>query len=161
MKTFAPELSALMIILRSTGPVISTRRSCRSAGVGAIVQSLWRMLAVSGKKSGRSPASNLAWRSARACSKASRRPPNVRDSSATNPRASGVSISAKAGVMGPVISTPSRERWRSADVAIACFFLPAEASETREDTGARPLRYHYNQFGECCRGLSVELGQFR
>ena len=28
MKTFAPELSALMIILRSTGPVISTRRSC-------------------------------------------------------------------------------------------------------------------------------------
>ena len=27
MKTFAPELSALMIILRSTGPVISTRRS--------------------------------------------------------------------------------------------------------------------------------------
>ena len=26
MKTFAPELSALIIILRSTGPVISTRR---------------------------------------------------------------------------------------------------------------------------------------
>ena len=34
MKTFAPELSALMIIFRSTGPVISTRRSCRSAGIG-------------------------------------------------------------------------------------------------------------------------------
>ena len=32
MNTFAPEFSALMIILRSTGPVISTRRSCRSAG---------------------------------------------------------------------------------------------------------------------------------
>ena len=31
MKTFAPELSALIIILRSAGPVISTRRSCRSA----------------------------------------------------------------------------------------------------------------------------------
>ena len=39
MKTFAPELSALMIILRSTGPVISTRRSSRSAGIGATVQS--------------------------------------------------------------------------------------------------------------------------
>ena len=37
MKTFAPELSALMIILRSTGPVISTRRSSRSAGSGATV----------------------------------------------------------------------------------------------------------------------------
>ena len=33
MKTFAPELSALTIILRSTGPVISTRRSSRSAGI--------------------------------------------------------------------------------------------------------------------------------
>jgi hypothetical protein len=27
MKTFAPQLSALIIIFRSTGPVISTRRS--------------------------------------------------------------------------------------------------------------------------------------
>jgi hypothetical protein len=35
MNTFAPELSALMIILRSTGPVISARRSCGSAGAGA------------------------------------------------------------------------------------------------------------------------------
>ena len=34
MNTLAPELSALMTILRSTGPVISTRRSCRSAGNG-------------------------------------------------------------------------------------------------------------------------------
>ena len=33
MKTLAPELSALTIILRSTGPVISTRRSWRSAGI--------------------------------------------------------------------------------------------------------------------------------
>ena len=39
MKTFAPELSALIIIFRSTGPVISTRRSCRSAGAGATVNS--------------------------------------------------------------------------------------------------------------------------
>ena len=43
MNTFAPELSALMIILRSTGPVISTRRSCRSGGAGATFQSPSRM----------------------------------------------------------------------------------------------------------------------
>ena len=42
MNTFAPELSALIIILRSTGPVISTRRSCRSAGAGATVKLLRR-----------------------------------------------------------------------------------------------------------------------
>ena len=35
MKTRAPELSALIIILGSAGPVISTRRSSRSAGAGA------------------------------------------------------------------------------------------------------------------------------
>ena len=39
MKTRAPELRALIIILASTGPVISTRRSSRSAGTGAITQS--------------------------------------------------------------------------------------------------------------------------
>ena len=32
MKTLAPELSALIIILRSTGPVISTRRSASGLG---------------------------------------------------------------------------------------------------------------------------------
>jgi hypothetical protein len=39
MNALAPELSALMIILRSVGPVISTLRSCRSAGTGATCQS--------------------------------------------------------------------------------------------------------------------------
>ena len=33
MNTFAPELSALISILALVGPVISTRRSCRSAGM--------------------------------------------------------------------------------------------------------------------------------
>ena len=60
MYTLAPELSALMTILRSTGPVISTRRSCRSAGAGATVQSPARIAAVSGRKSGSLPASSLA-----------------------------------------------------------------------------------------------------
>ena len=35
MNTRAPELSALIIIFRSTGPVISTRRSARSTGAAA------------------------------------------------------------------------------------------------------------------------------
>ena len=35
MNTLAPLLSALMIILALVGPVISTRRSCRSAGIAA------------------------------------------------------------------------------------------------------------------------------
>ena len=56
MKTLAPLLSALMIILRSTGPVISVRRSCRSAGIGATVHSELRTFAVSGRNSGSLPA---------------------------------------------------------------------------------------------------------
>src|SRR5215203_4689644 len=35
----APELKALMTILASTGPVISTRRQCSAGGTGAIFQS--------------------------------------------------------------------------------------------------------------------------
>ena len=41
-----------MIILRSTGPVISTRRSCKSPGAGATVHSAARTLAVSLRKVG-------------------------------------------------------------------------------------------------------------
>ena len=52
MKTLAPELSALMIILRSTGPVISTRRSRMSPGSGATVHSASRMCRVSLKEVG-------------------------------------------------------------------------------------------------------------
>ena len=57
MKTFAPELRALIIIFRSTGPVISTRRSRRALGASGTVHMPWRTLAVSGRKRGRSPAS--------------------------------------------------------------------------------------------------------
>ena len=66
MNTLAPELSALTIILRSTGPVISTRRSRRSAGIGATFQSPSRIARVSIRKSGSSPASKRFCRSARA-----------------------------------------------------------------------------------------------
>ena len=47
MKTFAPELSALMTILRSGGPVISTRRSRRSCGIAATRHSAARSARVS------------------------------------------------------------------------------------------------------------------
>src|SRR5207302_883891 len=66
MKTCAPEFSALIIILRSTGPVISTRRSRRSAGASGTRQSDSRTLRVSGRKSGSSPARSRCQRSARA-----------------------------------------------------------------------------------------------
>src|SRR5579885_484808 len=55
MKTFAPEFRALITIFRSGGPVISTRLSSKSAGIGATVQSADRMLSVSGRKSGNFP----------------------------------------------------------------------------------------------------------
>ena len=51
MNTRAPLLSALIIILGSAGPVISTRRSTRSAGASATRQSPSRTAAVSGRKS--------------------------------------------------------------------------------------------------------------
>ena len=60
MNTFAPELSALIIIFGSAGPVISTRRSSRSAGAGATVHSDSRTSAVPGRKSGSTPASMAA-----------------------------------------------------------------------------------------------------
>ena len=70
MNTLAPELSALMIILRSTGPVISTRRSAMSAGTGAHSPVALRgSPRVSGRKSGSLPASSSAWRAARRASR--------------------------------------------------------------------------------------------
>ena len=55
MNTLAPELSALMTILASAGPVISTRRSSRSRGVLATAHSASRSSRVSSGKDGRSP----------------------------------------------------------------------------------------------------------
>ena len=56
MNTFAPEFSALIIILRSTGPVISAQRQFRSAGVVATCQSPSRTSRVSDGNVGSSPA---------------------------------------------------------------------------------------------------------
>ena len=58
-QTFAPELRALMVILRSVGPVISTRRSSRPGAGGATCQSPSRIPWVSGRKSSISPAASL------------------------------------------------------------------------------------------------------
>jgi len=58
-KTLAPELRALMTIFRSTGPVISTRRSSSPGGIGATFHSRVRISSVSGRKSGRTPESIL------------------------------------------------------------------------------------------------------
>ena len=57
MNTLAPEFSALMTILRSTGPVISTRRSLRSAGIGATDQLALRTVSVAVRNSGMAPPS--------------------------------------------------------------------------------------------------------
>ena len=107
MKTLAPEFSALMTILRSTGPVISTRRSSRSPAGGAIFQSASRTAAVSVRKSGRSPASNRCCRSIRDCRKARRRGSNSRTSRWTKCSACGVSTSAYASLTGPTTRRPS------------------------------------------------------
>ena len=65
MNTFAPELRALMIILRSVGPVISTRRSSSSGGIGATTQDSSRMPSVSGGNDGKSPPSSSLCRNTR------------------------------------------------------------------------------------------------
>jgi hypothetical protein len=92
-QTLAPELSALMVIFRSVGPVISTRRSVRSAGAGGANQSAARMSAVSGRKPSVPPAAISARRAARAASNSLRRGRNRRFRSATNSTASSDRIS--------------------------------------------------------------------
>ena len=49
-----------MTIFRSVGPVISTRRSSNSSGIGATVQAVFRICSVSGRNAGNSPRSNAS-----------------------------------------------------------------------------------------------------
>jgi hypothetical protein len=104
-QTRAPELSALMVILRSVGPVISTRRSSRP-GPGPATRHVRssRMCRVSGRKSGSSPFANRSLRRWRASSRSWRGPANRVCRSATNARASGLRICSEPGTTGPVIS---------------------------------------------------------
>jgi len=114
MKTLAPEFRALMIILRSTGPVISTRRSSRSFGGGATFQSASRRALVSGRKSGRIPAAILSRKEARRRRSAFLRGPKERVSSARNSRALGVRISSYARPTGARTLKPFRRFAREA-----------------------------------------------
>ena len=57
IKVLASEFRALIIILRSTGPVISTCLSRRSLGIDATFQSDSLINFVSSKKSGNAPLS--------------------------------------------------------------------------------------------------------
>jgi hypothetical protein len=98
--TCAPEFSALMIIFRSTGPVISTRRSCRSGGGSDTRQSASRTGRVFGRIVGRAPASNSHRRSRRASSSASIRAPNRSTGPATNRTAAGANRSAASAGTG-------------------------------------------------------------
>ena len=102
----APELKALMTILASTGPVISTRRVSSAFGTGAIVQSPSRIAFVSARKSGRSPASSRTARVARSASSSWRRGSNARCSLATSSSAGGVRMVSKPGRMGALMATP-------------------------------------------------------
>src|SRR6266540_693657 len=99
-----------MIILRSTGPVISTRRSVRSGGIGATVHAASRTERVSGRKSGRSPASRRRWRSMRRASNSWRRPSQARASVVRNRPASAVRISANPGSNRACTASPEPDR---------------------------------------------------
>src|SRR5690606_10737548 len=108
---FAPELSALTVILRSHGPVISTRRSSRPGASGATDQERSsRIAAVSGRKLGSSPLAIWVRRSCRRCRSSWRRPTKARWSSARKSSASGVRISSWRSTGGPVTVTAEAAR---------------------------------------------------
>jgi hypothetical protein len=73
MNVEAPLFSAFITILRSVGPVISTRRSSRSFGCAATFQLDSRTARVSTRKSGMRPPSNSRCRAARRASSSWRR----------------------------------------------------------------------------------------
>ena len=99
INTFAPEFSALITIFRSTGPVISTRRSVKSAGIAPTCQSPARIAAVSLKKSGNSPAFSRSCRAWRLANKTLRSASNLVIRALKKSNAAGVKI-----VVAPSIS---------------------------------------------------------
>ncbi|CEY23295.1 Uncharacterised protein [Streptococcus pneumoniae] len=105
IKRCAPEFKALMTIFLSTGPVISTRRSSKSFGSLAIVQSASRMCFVSSRNFGNSPASILFCFSTRFCKSSMRRSLKFSCSSFKKLSTSGVNISLYAGNISPTSVT--------------------------------------------------------
>jgi hypothetical protein len=105
--TFAPELSALIVIFLSVGPVISTRRSMRPGAGGATRHDVsLRIASVLVRKSSMAPADSSRCRSALAASRSRRRSPSSRCSTPIRSSASGVRISSYRSPDGPAISTP-------------------------------------------------------
>ena len=109
MKTLAPELRALITIFRSTGPVISTRRSVRSAGGGGTRQAPRRISSVSGRNPGSSPRSRRPCRSSRAASSLRRSPPKRRSSLAMKASASLLRVFSQSGRSSALTATPGAE----------------------------------------------------
>jgi hypothetical protein len=92
--TLAPELSALIVIFLSVGPVISTRRSTSPGAGGATRQDGSALMSlVSSRKSSMPPADSSSWRRARAARSPARRGPSSRCSLAIRASAPGVRIS--------------------------------------------------------------------
>ena len=107
MNTLAPELSALTIILRSTGPVISTRRSAMSAGYGAQVHVAVADRPRLGQEIGQLARVELGLALRAASEQLVAATAEARCRLAANATASGVRISAYSAVMRPVISIPA------------------------------------------------------
>ena len=109
MNALAPEFSALIIIFGSAGPVISTRRSSRSAGAPVTVQSAARTLAVSARKSGIAPHSISRCRRARRSSRLRRWTPNSRSRRATKATAASVRTASSPETLPRTSSIPSSD----------------------------------------------------
>ena len=143
----APELKALMTILASTGPVISTRRQCSAGGTGAIFQSPARIAAVAARKSGRSPASRRLARSTRAASSSLRRGSNARCSLATSASAGGGEHGLEAGQDRRVDrhSGGQGERhgegpWEAKKSSTSVSFVPMRVGRAPSSSSGRPKR---------------------
>ena len=92
-----------MVILRSVGPVISTRRSRRYSGIGATAQSPERTSAVSSKKPSDAPAATASRRVRRWTNNSARRSANRSCRARRNAWASGVRTRSRSATSGPVI----------------------------------------------------------
>ena len=103
MYTSAPLFKALIIIFRSTGPVISTRLFSKSDGICPTVQSPSRTLLVSIRKSGSLPMRALSALTCRCFSKSSNLSPNSKTRVATKLSASLDSMLSNPGSTGPWI----------------------------------------------------------
>ena len=104
----APELSALIVIFLSVGPVISTRRSCRALGAAATFQEeSSRTDFVSSRNLRSSPAAILAMRWVRAARSSKRRELKLRWSKAISSRDVSVKIVSEPATAGPETMTPA------------------------------------------------------